>query len=208
MSHGVRVLLVPFVHQGGHFHSRLRTEFLPPAVHCLIYSRHGIEPVTYFLQGACHRDSGRGLAGSGGLRGACNRDGYVVWHHPALHEHPCLLSYNMEDADKWLGRTLQNLQNLTFLALAVSLFLGHRHSDNIPVQGTSHLGCLDEYVIFLPFHYDEAIAFPRHLHAAREFRKTAFLLFLFFAAAVLAPAPVPSCHNIDELICFQNKRFD
>ena len=102
----------------------------------------------------------------------------------------------MKDTDKRLHGTLHDFQHFPFPALTVRLFLCHSHSDGVAVQCTPCLGGLHENVILFPVHYDECIAFPRHLDPADELRQHSFFLFLLFTA-FLAPVSVPTCHDIE-----------
>ena len=65
--------------------------------------------------------------------GKRNRD--VVWHETALHEHPGLISYDMENTDERPWRPFYDLHHLAFPAL-VGLLTRHCHTHGISMKST------------------------------------------------------------------------
>ena len=117
-----------------------------------------------------------------------NRD--VIWHETALHEHPCLVCDNMENADERLWRPLDYLHDLAFPSLTVHLLTCHRHTHGVAMQRTTCLRRLDKDVILLSIHNHECIALAGHLHPACNLWEN--LLFLLATAPAVRTSL--SCH--------------
>ena len=108
----------------------------------------------------------------------------IIWHEPALHEHPRLMTYNMKNTDEGFFRSLDNFYNLSFTTL-ICLFPCHSYADNITMQRTSCLACFHKHVVFVTIGNHKDITFTSHLHLTRHLWK--HLLF---------PPATPSCVGI------------
>ena len=102
MSLGVRLSPVPTVDKRSNLESGMHGEVLCLAIHRLMNTGHRKFAVAERLQIAALRKRILPPVNRFAVNvGYVNAD--VVRHHPALHEDPCLVSYDVENSHKWFA---------------------------------------------------------------------------------------------------------
>ena len=108
----------------------------------------------------------------------------VIWHGPALHEHPCLRTHEVEDADVRAVGAFKDLHHLALAAFGTDFFLGKGYPDGVAVQGITCLRSLYEDVVLLSFDDYEGESLAAHLDLSDEL---GIVLEGLGAAATAAP---------------------
>ena len=195
----VHVAPRPVLDHRSHLHTRTHLQLLS-AVSVLRSLEYAMDRIYICLRQRLEESGFILLLGNGlypylvsaeaGFVALCERNGYVVRHETALHEHPCLSCDDMENADERLWRSCQNGNDLSLPALTVGLFPGNSDTHCIAVKGSAGLRRLDKDIIFLTANNHKQITLSGHLDPT--FHQWEHLLFLFSAtptAGVFA-----SCH--------------
>ena len=193
MSCRFRLASLPAVHHGGHLHSGTDSHLPALSVHGLEEPGHGV-----FLAAGLPEETGLRIGTLAlhvyfSLR-VSHVNAYVVWHCPALHQHPGLSSHDLENSDEWPRRPLQYLFDNALAPLGLRFLLRHGYPDLVPVQGASGLVHPNEDIVAF-LHLHENILVPHHLHDADDlcYLLVAVLFSaLFENAAGLASSPF--CH--------------
>ena len=196
-----RICLVsrPLVHNDSDLHPRTYRHF-PAAVTILIKLIHLVDDILFnvdFLKISClilrlcERLPSYLVTTIPALVRFCKRNRYVIWHETALHQHPCLISNNMEHTYERLDRALKNLHDLSLSTRAVGLFTGHRHPYDITMQGAAGLGRFHEHIILFTLDYHKCKALSGHLHLSLHLRE--YLPFL--PCATSCATVLLSCHK-------------
>ena len=167
MSCRLRFASLPAVHHGGHLHSGTDSHLPALSVHGLEEPGHGV-----FLAAGLPEETGLRIGTLAlhvyfSLR-VSHVNAYVVWHCPALHQHPGLSSHDLENSDEWPRRPLQYLFDNALAPLGLRFLLRHGYPDLVPVQGASGLVHPNEDIVAF-LHLHENILVPHHLHDADDF---------------------------------------
>ena len=159
MSLWVRLSPVPTVHKHRNLESGMNGEVLCLAIHRLMNTGYSKFTVAERLQIAALRKRILPSVNRFAVNiGYVNAD--VVRHHTALHEDPCLISYDVENSHKWLAGPFNYLKDNTFLSSCVCLFLRYGDLDSVGIESAFGLTLshIDIIIHALDLHKDESVS--------------------------------------------------
>ena len=110
----------------------------------------------------------------------------VIRHNLALHNHPAVLSHNLQYTYEWFPAPLQNCNYLPLSAVLCILLAGYGCPYKVSVQGVEHIFLRNVDVILPVGNNNKSKPFPCHLNCT-------FNHFNDFAGG--APALVPLCET-------------
>ena len=95
----------------------------------------------------------------------------VVRHHTALHNHPAVVSNNLQDSNERFLAPLNDLHYLSLAAVFEVFLAGNGHPYGVSVEGVQHAVLRDIDVILPVGNNNKSISFPGHLHCTFHYLK-------------------------------------